>query len=153
MKGYRAFLEHFLKHCMPLMDKLFSERHEDCVALLKCMQISSRQMQYVCSHSKIKKDVALSNNVPMLKKALESFVFRVKQMLALNNAVNAFWLGNLKQRDIQGKELSSQIMIEEEDVTAEATDQEEEESDVDDLAENEAEENGENNEEEESLEY
>ena len=153
MNGYRAFLEHFLKHCMPLMDKLFSERHEDCVALLKCMQISSRQMQYVCSHSKIKKDVALSNNVPMLKKALESFVFRVKQMLALNNAVNAFWLGNLKQRDIQGKELSSQIMIEEEDVTAEATDQEEEESDVDDLAEDEAEENGENNEEEESLEY
>ena len=102
------------------------------------------------------KDVALSNNVPMLKKALESFVFRVKQMLALHNAVNAFWLGNLKQRDIQGKELSSQIMIEEEDVT-EATDQEEEESDVDDLAE--AEEDGNNDanddnaEEEESLEY
>lgn len=151
MKGYRAFLEHFLKHCMPLMDKLFSQRHEDCIALLKCMQLSSRQMHYVCSHSKIKKDVALSNNVPMLKKALESFVFRVKQMLALNNAVGAFWLGNLKQRDIQGKEISSQIMIDEEDVN-EATDLgEEDESDVEDLAEEDN--NAENRDEEESMEY
>ena len=110
------------------------------------MQASSRQMQYVCSHSKIKKDVALSNHVPLLKRALESFVFRVKEMLALNNAVDVFWLGNLRQRDIQGQEIPSQIMSQsianEEDLV--------EESDID----MEVEENGgEKEEEEDSLEY
>ena len=103
LKGSRPFLEHFLKHCMPLMDKLFSQNRDDCIAVLKTMQASTRFLQHVCSHSKINKDVALSNHVPLLKKALETFVFRVKAMLALNNAVAAFWLGNLKNRDLKVK--------------------------------------------------
>lgn len=138
-----------MKHCMPLLDRLFSSRREDCTALLKSMQGSSRQMQYVCTHSKIKKDVALSNHVPPLKKALECFVFRVKEMLALNNAVDVFWLGNLKQRDIQGKELSSSIMTEDEDVTA---GEDLDESDIEELLEEEEDKNSEDK-DEESLEY
>ena len=105
-------------------------------------------MQYVCSHSKIKKDVALSNNVPLLKRALESFVFRVKEMLALNNAVDVFWLGNLRQRDIQGQEIPSQIMSQSnDDVEDDLVD----ESDIDMEVEDNGTEEKEN--EEESLEY
>ena len=107
-------------------------------------------MQYVCSHSKIKKDVALSNNVPLLKRALESFVFRVKEMLALNNAVDVFWLGNLRQRDIQGQEIPSQIMsqsIAEDDVEDDLVDESDIDMEVDDNG------NGDKENEEESLEY
>ena len=34
-------------------------------------------------------------------------------MLALNNSLEAFWLGNLKNRDLAGKELNSSQIVEE----------------------------------------
>ena len=47
------------------------------------------------------KDVSLTNQVPMLKRSLEGFVYRVKAMLTVNKCLEAFWLGNLKNRDLQ----------------------------------------------------
>lgn len=46
------------------------------------------------------KDIALTNQVPFLKKCLEAFVYRVKAMLTMNRCLEAFWLGNLKNRDL-----------------------------------------------------
>lgn len=43
----------------------------------------------------------LTKHVPFLKKTLELLVCRVKAMLILNNCREAFWLGNLKNRDLQ----------------------------------------------------
>lgn len=37
----------------------------------------------------------------MLKRSLEVFVFRVKAMLTVNKCLEAFWIGNLKNRDLQ----------------------------------------------------
>jgi len=39
--------------------------------------------------------------VPLLKKSLEQFVYRVKAMLAFNHCQEAFWVGILKNRDLQ----------------------------------------------------
>ena len=61
------------------------------------------------------KDVSLSNNVPLLKKSLEVFVYRVKAMLAANNCIEIFWMGNLKNRDLQGEEILSQASRVEDD--------------------------------------
>jgi len=47
------------------------------------------------------KNVALTNQVPQLKRSLEGFVYRVKAMLTINQCLQAFWLGNLKNRDIK----------------------------------------------------
>jgi len=47
------------------------------------------------------KNVALTNQVPQLKRTLEGFVYRVKAMLTINQCLQAFWLGNLKNRDIK----------------------------------------------------
>ena len=47
------------------------------------------------------KDVALTNQVPPLKKCLEAFVYRVKAMLTVNKCQEAFWLGNLRNRNLQ----------------------------------------------------
>ena len=99
---------------MPLLDKLFTNNSGDCIGLLKDFQVSTRQLQHICSHSKLQKDVALANHVPMLKKSLEAFVFRVKAMLTVNwNAPgptgakmsHTFWVGNLKNRDLKGAEI------------------------------------------------
>ena len=106
-------MDHFLRHGMPLMDKVFNEMRNDCTALLKNMQLCTRYLQHVCSFSRGKSDAALAAHIPPLRKLLEQFVFRVKAMLALNNSLEAFWLGNLKNRDLAGKELNSSQIVEE----------------------------------------
>ena len=114
IKLSRQFIDHFLRHGMLTMDKLFKTKPGDCIGLLKDFQVSTRQLQHICSHSKLQQDVALSNHVPLLKKSLEMFVFRVKAMLAVNWDVSGptgakmshtFWVGNLKNRDIKGAEI------------------------------------------------
>lgn len=48
-------------------------------------------------------DTSLTNHVPALKKSLELFLYRVKAMLTLNNCQEAFWMGNLKNRNLKVK--------------------------------------------------
>lgn len=46
-----------------------------------------------------------------MKKSLEMLVYRVKAMLAMNKCSGAFWMGNLKNRDLHGEELLSQVSL------------------------------------------
>lgn len=151
LRNSRLFLDQFLKHGMSLMDKIFNRERDKCLSLLKSMQLCTRYLQYVCSFTRQKQDGGLAAQVPLLRKLLEQFVFRVKAMMALNNAVEAFWLGNLKHRDLQGKELeSSQIVDEDEDI-----DDVEDEEDLSDTEISEEKEQvpPQEEEEDESLEY
>uniref|UniRef100_A0A8C9XST2 FA complementation group D2 n=1 Tax=Sander lucioperca TaxID=283035 RepID=A0A8C9XST2_SANLU len=107
LKYGRLFLESFLKLGMPLLDNSF-KRHMDVQSLLKTFQLSTRQLHHMCGHSKIHQDTSLTNHVPALKKCLEQFVYRVKAMLTLNNCQEAFWIGNLKNRNLKGEEILSQ---------------------------------------------
>lgn len=54
-----------------------------------------------CVAVQIKQDTSLTNHVPALKKSLELFVYRVKATLTLNNCQEAFWIGNLKNRNLK----------------------------------------------------
>uniref|UniRef100_A0A8C1VBK6 FA complementation group D2 n=1 Tax=Cyprinus carpio TaxID=7962 RepID=A0A8C1VBK6_CYPCA len=101
LKYGRLFLESFLKLGMPLLDYSFKKHKEDVQSLLKTFQLSTRQLHHMCGHSKIRQDTGLTNHVPALKKNLEQFVYRVKAMLTLNHCQEAFWLGNLKNRDLK----------------------------------------------------
>ncbi|KAL7985939.1 hypothetical protein Chor_011105 [Crotalus horridus] len=108
LKYGRLFIETFLKSGMPLLDYSFKKHREDVQSLLKTLQLSTRQLHHVCGHSKIHQDTGLTSHVPLLKKSLELFVYRVKAMLALNHCQEAFWVGILKNRDLQGEEILSQ---------------------------------------------
>uniref|UniRef100_A0A8C4HKK8 FA complementation group D2 n=1 Tax=Dicentrarchus labrax TaxID=13489 RepID=A0A8C4HKK8_DICLA len=116
LKYGRLFLESFLKLGMPLLDNSFKKHKEDVQSLLKTFQLSTRQLHHMCGHSKILQDTSLTNHVPALKKSLELFVYRVKAMLMLNNCQEAFWIGNLKNRNLKGEEILSQRSQEKEDV-------------------------------------
>uniref|UniRef100_A0A8C4V601 FA complementation group D2 n=1 Tax=Falco tinnunculus TaxID=100819 RepID=A0A8C4V601_FALTI len=104
----RLFVEAFLKLAMPLLDYSFKKHRDDVQSLLKNLQLSTRQLHHMCGHSKIHQDIGLTNHVPLLKKSLEQFVYRVKAMLAFNHCQEAFWVGILKNRDLQGEEILSQ---------------------------------------------
>uniref|UniRef100_A0A8C3RQS0 FACD2 protein n=1 Tax=Chelydra serpentina TaxID=8475 RepID=A0A8C3RQS0_CHESE len=101
LKYGRLFVEAFLKLAMPLLDYSFKKHREDVQSLLKTLQLSTRQLHHMCGHSKIHQDLGLTNHVPLLKKSLEQFVYRVKAMLAFNHCQEAFWVGTLKNRDLQ----------------------------------------------------
>ncbi|XP_032503887.1 Fanconi anemia group D2 protein isoform X8 [Phocoena sinus] len=108
LKYGRLFVEAFLKQCMPLLDFSFRKHREDVLSLLETFQLNTRLLHHLCGHSKIHQDTKLTKHVPLLKKTLELLVCRVKAMLILNNCREAFWLGNLKNRDLQGEEITSQ---------------------------------------------
>uniref|UniRef100_A0A671USY1 FA complementation group D2 n=1 Tax=Sparus aurata TaxID=8175 RepID=A0A671USY1_SPAAU len=115
LKYGRLFLETFLKLAMPLLDNSFKRHKEDVQNLLKTFQLSTRQLHHMCGHSKNSQDMSLTNHVPALKKSLELFVYRVKAMLTLHNCQEAFWIGNLKNRNLKGEEILSQRSKESED--------------------------------------
>ena len=53
--------------------------------------------------------LALSRpQVPIVKRSLETLIYRVKLMLDNNECVNSFEQGNLKHRELDGREVSSQ---------------------------------------------
>ncbi|CAI9552631.1 unnamed protein product, partial [Staurois parvus] len=106
LKYGRLFVETFLKVGMPLLDCGFKKHKDDAQNMLKILQLCTRQLHHMCGHSKIHQDAGLTTHVPLLKKTLEMFVYRVKAMLTLNNCQEAFWLGNLKNRDLQGEKRS-----------------------------------------------
>ncbi|XP_044772401.1 Fanconi anemia group D2 protein isoform X3 [Neomonachus schauinslandi] len=118
LKYGRLFVEAFLKQCMPLLDFSFRKHREDVLSLLETFQLDTRLLHHLCGHSKIHQDTKLTKHVPLLKKTLELLVCRVKAMLIFNNCREAFWLGNLKNRDLQGEEIKSQNSEESEDDTA-----------------------------------
>ncbi|NXF38228.1 FACD2 protein, partial [Nyctibius bracteatus] len=101
LKYGRFFVEAFLKLAMPLLDYSFKKHRDDVQSLLKTLQLSTRQLHHMCGHSKIHQDIALTNHVPLLRKLLEQFVYRVKAMLVFNHCQEAFWVGILKNRDLQ----------------------------------------------------
>ncbi|MEJ1279793.1 Fanconi anemia complementation group D2 [Cricetulus griseus] len=63
-----------------------------------------RDFSILINLMKIHQDTRLTKHVPLLKKSLELLVCRVKAMLVLNNCREAFWLGTLKNRDLQDGE-------------------------------------------------
>uniref|UniRef100_A0A8C9FBV6 FA complementation group D2 n=1 Tax=Pavo cristatus TaxID=9049 RepID=A0A8C9FBV6_PAVCR len=123
LKYGRLFVEAFLKLAMPLLDHSFKKHRDDVQSLLKTLQLSTRQLHHMCGHSKIHQDLSLTNHVPLLKKSLEQFVYRVKAMLAFNHCQEAFWVGILKNRDLQGEEILSQASAAPEEDSAEGSEE------------------------------
>lgn len=54
-------------------------------------------------------DAALTAHVPKVRGTMETLVYRVKGMLALNNIESAWHMGNLRNRDVHNVELSTQV--------------------------------------------
>jgi len=101
---------------MDAMEAKFAENKEAILGLITVLQKSTRQMHNVVNESKARKDAALAAKVPMVKKTLERFVFRVKLLSETSGGGDLkFWVGNLKHRDLKGQEISSQVELEEED--------------------------------------
>ena len=106
----QKFLENFLSCGLPLLESMIKENFVDVQVLLKKIQASTRYLHHVTCHSKSSKDIALTARVPLLKKFLEAFVLKVKVLFSAHGCTDAFWVGNLKQRNLKGEEIASQVL-------------------------------------------
>jgi Fanconi anemia group D2 protein len=105
------YLDNVLK-IMPLLSKCFASNRDEIVDILQKMQKGTRILQSLCSHCKATKDVTLIHAIPSLKKNLERVIFNVKSILEVHRCLKAFWVGNLKTKNLRGEEISSQVIPE-----------------------------------------
>lgn len=124
MRAGRTFVELFLHSCMPFLNDRFKDFSNNVVQTCRNHQKPTRLLQSFCAHSKSVRDTTLTGLVPPLRKCLELLVYQVKSLLRGHNSGQAFQLGNLKHRDINGMVINSQQMAPEEE---EQKDDEEEE--------------------------
>jgi len=130
LKYSKPIIDQFLKHGMPLLEAVFKKNHVECMSVIKKLQLSTKYMHVICTSTKLDSDISLANFVPLLKKSLEATVYRVEAMLAANNLSDAFWLGNLKNKDLEGEEiLSQETQEEEEEEEGEADEEQNDEND------------------------
>ncbi|KAG0207657.1 Fanconi anemia group D2 protein [Mortierella sp. GBA30] len=123
LRHSKVFMEQFIKRILPFLGVHF-RGHQDTVARIfkNHLQAATRSLQYtlinadinriiqnVCGHAKASRQETLVAMVPAIKKTMESLIFEVKLMLENNDASAAFWLGNLKHRNLAGEEISSQL--------------------------------------------
>lgn len=49
--------------------------------------------------------------IPPLRETIAQLVYKVKAALAANNCSSGFWAGNLKNKDLNGEEILSQVLL------------------------------------------
>lgn len=109
-------LKLFLSQGMPVIEIQFKDNTQEVLEILKVLQQCTRFLQSLCCHSRLKKDTALMSKVPYMRQLLETLIYKVKAALASNNCSEAFWMGNLKNKNIHGEVISTQMSVDEDSV-------------------------------------
>ncbi|XP_059049077.1 Fanconi anemia group D2 protein [Achroia grisella] len=107
-------LKLFLSQGVPILELQLKHNTEEVLEILKILQQSTRFLQSLCCHSRLKKDIVLISKVPYMRQLLETLIYKVKAALAANKCSEAFWMGNLKNKNIHGEIIASQESIESE---------------------------------------
>lgn len=109
----KSVVDIFAKKWLPLLEEWFVSHQSEISDILKAFQKGTRQLQIICSHGKANQELSIASLVPATKKSLETVIYRVKLMLENTKVgdgsyVSAFGQGNLKHRELDGREVSSQ---------------------------------------------
>lgn len=55
------------------------------------------------------KDTGLNQFLPAIRAVMETILLRVKSIIVINNCADAFFMGSMKNRDLKGQEIPSQV--------------------------------------------
>lgn len=111
LKKSIGILKVFLSHGIPMMELMLRSNPDEVVAIFKTLQTSTRFLHHLCCYTKFNKDASLMAFVPQFRLTLESLIYRVKAALVANNCSTAFWMGNLRNRDLHGEDILSQSTV------------------------------------------
>lgn len=124
-------LKLFLSQGIPILELEFKDATQEVLEILKILQQSTRFLQSLCCHSRLKKDTALMSKVPYMRQLLETLLYKVKAALAANNCSEAFWMGNLKNKNIRGEIITTQQSVNSEESLEDCDEQLPEDEDSD----------------------
>lgn len=124
-------LKLFLSQGIPILELEFKDATQEVLEILKILQQSTRFLQSLCCHSRLKKDTALMSKVPYMRQLLETLLYKVKAALAANNCSEAFWMGNLKNKNIHGEIITTQQSVNSEEYLEDCDEQLPEDEDSD----------------------
>ncbi|XP_055384821.1 Fanconi anemia group D2 protein homolog [Condylostylus longicornis] len=106
IKYSHSFIKVFLDSGLPSFEKSLRKNPERFNTLLKNLQYNTRFLHNLCCHSKAIKNNAIVAQIPFVRETVEKLLYKVQATLAANKCVSAFWMGPLKNKDIQGEEIS-----------------------------------------------
>ncbi|XP_013168457.1 PREDICTED: Fanconi anemia group D2 protein homolog [Papilio xuthus] len=132
LKKSIPIIKMFISQGLPVIEVEFKSNTQEILEILKLLQQSTRFLQSLCCHSRLKKDTVLMSKVPYIRQLLETLIYKVKAVLVANKCSEAFWLGNLKNKNIHGEVIQTQQSVESEDTAEDCDDQLPEDVDVDD---------------------
>ncbi|KAK4881853.1 hypothetical protein RN001_005172 [Aquatica leii] len=124
LKNCIGILKVFLSNGIPILEIMLQSKPTEVLEIFKMIQASTRFLHHICCYSKFKKDVSLMSYVPQFRQVLESLLYRVKATLVANNCSDAFWMGTLKNKNLQGEEILSQSSVRSDDDMSVAVDNE-----------------------------
>lgn len=89
LKFGARFIETFVSKAMPFFQIHFDRHDEAILDVIRRLQTWSRQLHHIMAHGKREKDAILNREAPRAKKALETFIHKVKAMLKKNGCMTA----------------------------------------------------------------
>lgn len=128
VKSGGKFVDAFLKG-MDFFQAKFEAHKDIIITLVKELQKATRTVQTICADAKGQKRMPVATKVLAVKRSMEKFIFCVKALLHGASNGSAFWMGNLKHKDLQGREVASQMYPEDDEEDDEEEPQEEPDSD------------------------
>uniref|UniRef100_A0A182W1S1 Fanconi anemia group D2 protein n=1 Tax=Anopheles minimus TaxID=112268 RepID=A0A182W1S1_9DIPT len=109
----QIFIKLFLKSGLPALETILRSSAERASNLLSTLQITTRYLHNVCCQTKVAKGTGSSAGavaqIPFVRESVETLVYRVKAALVANRCSAVFWMGNLKNKDVQGELIASQL--------------------------------------------
>lgn len=110
LKYSQLILKLFLQTGMPAVEASLKAHSDRVIALIKSVQQTTRFLHTLCCHSKSVKATGIIALIPGLRQLVESFNYSVKAALVANKCSSAFESGNLKNKDMDGVVLLSQVV-------------------------------------------
>ena len=107
-KMSKRYIDFIIKFAVPIIRRTLSNEPVECVECLKILQQGTRILHSICLCIKENSNSAVTH-IASLKKMLEMLIIEVKNLLVANGCISAFWMGNLKQKNLQGETLLSQV--------------------------------------------
>uniref|UniRef100_A0AAG5DH85 Fanconi anemia group D2 protein n=1 Tax=Anopheles atroparvus TaxID=41427 RepID=A0AAG5DH85_ANOAO len=108
----QIFIKLFLRNGLPVLETILRSSAERASNLLSTLQITTRYLHSICCQAKISKGAggaaAAVSQIPFVRESIETLVYRVKAVLVANHCSAVFWMGNLKNKDMQGELIASQ---------------------------------------------
>lgn len=108
LKKSLGILKLFLNQGIPILEIMMKTKPDEVLEVFKTIQSTTRFLHHLCCHSKLTKDARLIAYVPQFRLTLETLVYRVKAALVANDCSDAFWMGNLRNRDLHGEDILTQ---------------------------------------------